>query len=148
MTGNPILRLLLLIVALGSLGLAIGQLTAPRSLATPEEPVVPIASDQISVVMIFDSPLTPSSVRISTSGKLLIDVVPKSGSLEVPFTLPASRRGMDLVVEAKWPSSSAGAVNALRVRLNRDDLPLQDVTLWGEPDVADVVTLPSEEPTP
>jgi hypothetical protein len=48
---------------------------------------------------------------------------------------------LDLVIKATWPAH-AGHTNALRIQATRGPEPLTDTTLWGDPDLADVVTLP------
>jgi hypothetical protein len=145
MTGHPILRLFLLLTALGILGLTIGRLTASRPQVRPDRPLAQMTSDQTSVVVRIDSPVIPSLLRVSASGAVLADVIPKAASTDLTVALPGLRRGLDLVVEAEWPTSGSENLNALRIRIDRDDHLLVDTTLWGDPNVADVVTIPSEE---
>jgi hypothetical protein len=145
MTGSPLLRLLLVLAGLALLAVPAWRLTARQAPATM--PVHAAEKQQPAVAEIeltFTSPIPPSLITVDADGLTIVKSRPESDvtSLRKPVRLPPG--GVDLVIKATWPESAnpAAKANALRVQATLDGTTLADTTLWGDPDVEDVVTLP------
>lgn len=144
MTGSPLFRLLLLLAGLFVLAIPAWKLTG-RTSPVPAEPAAPgpqVPSTQ-PVHLQFTSPLPPDSIIVEALGHQVASLAGPDGpwSVEIPLELPAE--GLDLVVRATW--SGTAPANALRVQARTGAHDLMDTTLWGDPNLEDVVTLPGGE---
>lgn len=144
MTGSPLFRLLLLLAGLFVLAIPAWKLTG-RTNPVPQEPVAPGPQAQArqSIHLQFTSPLPPDSIIVEALGHQVATLAGPDGpwSVELPLELPAE--GIDLVVRATWPGTAPA--NALRIQARTDGHDRLDTTLWGEPNLEDVVTLPGGE---
>jgi len=142
MRGNPILRLILVTLALIGMGGVVFYLTSARYNDDEDDvrpPVLAAAAEEF--VIELDSPLAPDSVRIESTGTLLADLTSDTFAKPVRVKIAASAAGHDLVIRADWHADAPRA-NALRVRVSRSGAIISDTTLWGDPQVADVITIP------
>lgn len=144
MTGSPLFRLLLLLAGLVVLAIPAWKLTG-RTSPVPAAPAAPepqVPSPQ-PVHLQFTSPRPPDSIFVEALGHQVASLAGPDGpwSVEIPLELPAE--GLDLVVRATW--SGTAPANALRVQARTGAHDLMDTTLWGDPNLEDVVTLPGGE---
>ncbi len=142
MRGNPILRLILLTLALVGMGGAVSHLTSARSNDSKQmlQPP-PLVSAVEEFVIELTSPLAPDSVRLESTDTLLADLKTDTYAEPLPIKLAASATGHDLIIRADWPADAPHA-NALRVQISRGGAIISDTTLWGDPGVADVIAIP------
>jgi len=140
MTGSPFFRLVLLLAGLVLLAIPAWRLTG-RAAPAPQQPPARGTDTPVrqSVQLRFTSPLPPETIVVQALGKTVTTLRGPDGpwSVEIPLELPAE--GIDLVVNATWPGQSPS--NALRIQARVGDSDRLDTTLWGTPDIEDVVTV-------
>lgn len=138
MTGSPLLRLALVLGILAVLLIPAVRLTGREKEPQGDAPT-PVALDAgaKNVKLTFLSPITPASIKVEVDGKTVAEL--KAPSMETEVSLPFPKQGVDLVISAEWPQGSTE--NALRVQASTGAESLADTTLWGDPEVNDVVTL-------
>lgn len=138
MTGSPLLRLALVLGILAALLVPAVRLTG-REKEDQRAVPRPAASDAETknVKLAFLSPIPPESIKVEVDGKSVAEL--KAPVMEAEVSLPFPKQGVDLVISADWPQGSTE--NALRVQASTGSEPLADTTLWGDPEVNDVVTL-------
>jgi len=139
MTGSPLLRLLLVFAALALIAIPAWRLTGR------EAPAPAVAGDKLPVVvhelaLTFSSPILPSGISVRASNTVVATLTPETSPASATVSLPIPPEGLDLVVSATWPAT-AGQTNALRIQASLDSESLADTTLWGDPDVEDVITV-------
>ncbi len=146
MRGNPILRVLVFALALAAMGVAVLRMTAAPVASAPTAPTVTNDAPEpmTTLVFRFASPRAPDSIKLDALGKEVARIAGDEVNtpMEVRLGIPAN--GADVVVRASWPEST-DATNALRVRIERDYHQIVDTTLWGESEIADVISIPGAE---
>ncbi len=138
MTGSPLLRLALILIALVALAIPLASITgrteAPPSQTDVTEPARPFTR---TVTFAITSTSTPASLTITATDRTLATDPPATFTAELPAT------ATDLIIRASWPDTTS---HALRVIATNDGLPLIDQTFWATDTLADVLTLPGTEP--
>jgi hypothetical protein len=141
MTGSPLLRLALVLGILAALLVPAVRLTGREKEPQRAAPTAAVSNAATkNVKLIFRSPITPASIKVEADGKTVAEL--KAPVMEAEMPLPFPKQGVDLVISAQWPHGSTE--NALRVQASAGAEPLADTTLWGDPEVNDVVTLSSK----
>ncbi|MFZ4683143.1 MAG: hypothetical protein ACOYMS_11615 [Terrimicrobiaceae bacterium] len=142
MTGSPLLRLFAVVAGLALLAIPAWRLTGRETSAVVQPPVAETTPDSAATVeLTFTSPIPPAGITVEADGSKIANCNPRTSSTTVRVPLQLPTEGVDLVVKTTWPDSSTGP-NALRVQVTVEGKSLADTTLWGSPDVEDVVTLP------
>jgi len=145
MTGSPLLRILLVFAGLALIAIPAWRLTSREAPALPVAvEKTPVARQELTLT--FSSPILPSEISVHANNTPVVSLQPETSPASATVLLPLPPEGLDLVIRATWPAH-AGHTNALRIQATRGPEPLTDTTLWGDPDLADVVTLPAP-PTP
>lgn len=140
MTGSPFFRLLLLAVGLVLLALPAWRLTGrPAPAPAQPEPVGGNRPVSQSVQIQFTSPLPPETIVVEALGRTVATLKGPDGpwSVKIPLVVPIE--GIDLVVRATWTGPAPS--NALRMQARVGTSERLDTTLWGTPNIEDVVTL-------
>lgn len=132
MRGSPILRLVLMAIALALAGIPVWVLTR----ATPDEPAQPPAAAEspsrwVDVEMTASA---PGTLSLSALGQVLL--ASPEGATSAQGRAWISREA-DLVASAVWPAGDAP--HALRVVIREDGKVTRDATFWGAGSVEDVV---------
>lgn len=138
MRGFPLLRVLLLAVALALFGLPVWKITRPAPIAPlgmpPEEkhPTSP-----------FEMTLTssaPAKLSLSAGGKKAAFSNSSTTSWKISLTMDADKPD-DLIVRGEASPDTKNL--ALRVQVEHGGKKLTDTTLWGTNSVEDVVAIPA-----
>lgn len=145
MTGSPLLRILLVFAGLALIAIPAWRLTS-REAPAPPVAVEKTPGARQELTFTFSSPILPSEISVHANNTPVVSLQPETSPASATVLLPLPPEGLDLVIKATWPAH-AGHTNALRIQATRGPEPLTDTTLWGDPDLADVVTLPGP-PTP
>lgn len=147
MKGNPLLRFLMLLIALAGMGLVVLKLTSSPA-PSESEPISNSSAAETpsttSYVLHFGSPILPALIHVESEGQVIGKITPdaeSSDSMQMDVNLPAA--GVDLVIRAEWLQKQ-NPLNALRMKVEKDHSMVSDVTFWGEPDILDVFTIPEE----
>ncbi len=134
MTGSPLLRLALILIALALLAIPLARITArptapvaPASQPTTE----PITTRLVSFAVTATTP--PATLTLDATARTL------ATDPNAPFTTELPTATTDIIVRATWPETTA---HALRVVASVDGLPLVDQTFWTTDTLADVLTIP------
>ena len=145
MTGSPLLRLALVLGILALLAVPAWRLTgreAPPPAPAPVTASTPSATDTTEVA--FTAATAPEQLDLDVLGKTIYTVKPNPGDYSSGFVIsaqiPLPAAETDLVIRAKW--SGTQAMNALRLQVGSEQDYRMDTTLWGEPQIEDVIILP------
>lgn len=134
MTGNPLIRLALVLVALLALAYPIARLTSEPSVPTATANTSADDPESHSIVLTVTTTAIPSHLEIFLPGEATTTLTPTDPTTEVPLTLPASSNGWDLILRATWADAIP---HALRVSTTS-----VDETFWAEADLEEVLTIP------
>jgi len=137
MRGSPILRAVIVFIALLSLAPVLWRLTQAdaRTVQPPATPK-PAKNAKVEARLTFSTPAKRAVIQ--HLGK---DVWSKaSPSAEESFTceIPWPKEGVDLHVIVEWPEGTHSA--AMRVRLTAPDGTEHDRSVWGDAAADDVLT--------
>ena len=136
MRGSPLLRVLVVVIALLAVLWPLRRLTnhrvesqsaAAQSVATPES----------KVYLVLTSTSFPFKFDVSHLGKTIWkgEALESSVTREVTMTFPPE--GIDLLVDAKWQDNKQGAV---KLDVTADNSDAMTRTLWGAGGVSGVLT--------
>lgn len=138
MTGSPLLRLALILIALVALAIPLARITARlEAPATPTENSDSARSATRPVTFAITSTSPTASLTLTDARRTL------GSDPNAPFTadIPAATT-TDIIIRATWPDS---ATHALRIVATVDSLPLVDRTFWTAADtLEDVLTIPGD----
>ncbi|MGC1481908.1 MAG: hypothetical protein WA771_15520 [Chthoniobacterales bacterium] len=139
MTGSPLLRLALVVIALIALAIPLAQVASSPATTSSEESAgaSPTPAVKRSVSLQLDVTAPPQDFGITLVGQ------PIASDPTQPVTLTIPPAGADLVVSAKWPDAGPHAV---RVRASEDGNPIAEQTFWAAESLEDVLTLPASAP--
>jgi len=132
MRGAPILRLVLMAIALALAGIPVWLLTRPTPEVVAPLPAAPESSARWVEVEMTSS--APGTLSLSALGKALL--TSPAGATSARERVWIGRES-DLVASATWPV--ADTPHALRVVLREDGRVTRDATFWGAGSVEDVV---------
>ena len=136
MRGSPLLRVLLVVIALLAVLWPLRSLTTHRTEA-PAAAAPTAAESESDVHLVLTSTSFPFTFEVSHLGKTIWkgEASESSAARDVKMTFPPE--GIDLLVDAKWQDNKQGAVK-LDVGLNDSDTMTK--TLWGSGGVNGVLT--------
>lgn len=140
MTGSPLLRLALVLAGLALLAIPALRLAGREPAPAPAVEVHATKTGiSRTIRLTFTSPLPPAEIIVSALGAEVAKLQPATASAAADVTVDLPPEGIDLVIKATWPEGAK--TNALRVQAEVNTDSLADATLWGDPNVEDVVTL-------
>jgi hypothetical protein len=136
MRGSPLLRVLLVVIALLAVLWPLRSLTTHRA-ESPPVPAQSAAVPESNVNLVLTSTSFPFTFEISHLGKTIWkgEASESSVARDVKMTFPPE--GIDLLVDAKWQDHKQGAVK-LDVMVDNGDAMTK--TLWGTGAVNGVLT--------
>ena len=138
MRGSPILRAVLVFVALLALAPVLWKLTRPGLAETARRPQHQVKRATVEARLSFS--VAATRVEIQHLGREVWSkaspALAESFSVEVPWP----KEGVELHVLVAWREGMRNA--AMRVRLNAPDGIEYDRTVWGDATADDVLTFP------
>ena len=126
MRGSPLLRVLLVVIALIAVLWPLRSLTTHRA-ESPSSPQTAIASES-NVHLVLTSTLSPFSFDVSHLGKTIWKGESTEGSIARDVKLAFPPEGIDLLLDVKWQGAKQAAVK-LDVTVDNGDTMTK--TLWG-----------------
>lgn len=136
MRGSPLVQALILVAALALAGIPVWSLTRPEE-KTPARVIRKAGSDRRTVELTVNS-TTPAEASLTHEGKIVWQGAAAEG---VPLELPAG--AVELVAVVRWNSQPGS--HAIRFQVSQDGDAIADVSLWGEAETTDVITLPASK---
>ena len=136
MRGSPLLRVLLVVIALLGVLWPLRSLTTHRAENASTAPQTS-ATPETNVHLVLTSTSFPFTFEVSHLGKTIWkgEAPESSVARDIKMTFPPE--GIDLLVDAKWPDNKQGAVK-LDVMVDNSDAMTK--TLWGTGGVNGVLT--------
>ena len=136
MRGSPLLRVLVVVIALLAVLWPLRSLTSHRA-ERPSTPAQSVAVPESNVHLFLTSTSFPFTFEISHLGKTIWkgEASESSVARDIKMTFPPE--GIDLLVDAKWQDNKQGAV---KLDVIVDDGNAMTKTLWGTGSVSDVLT--------
>jgi hypothetical protein len=135
MRGSPLLRVLLVVIALLAVLSPLRSLTTHRAetASTPETGSTP----EPNVHLVLTSTSVPFTFEVSHLGKTIWkgEAMENTVTLDLKMAFPSE--GVDLLVDAKWQGDKQAAVR-LDVTVDNGDTTTK--TLWGNGGVSGVLT--------
>jgi hypothetical protein len=136
MRGSPLLRVLLVVIALLAVLWPLRRLTTHRA-ETPSQPAQTAATSDASVHLVLTSTSFPFTFEVSHLGKTIWKSESTESSVARDVKLVFPPEGIDLLVDARWEGDKQGAV---RLDVTPDNGDTMTKTLWGTGGVNDVLT--------
>jgi hypothetical protein len=135
MRGSPLLRVLLVVIALLAVLWPLRSLTTHRAETAPTPQTA--STPESNVHLVLTSTSIPFTFEISHLGKTIWkgEATESSVARDVKMAFPPE--GIDLLVDAKWQGDKQAAV---RLDVTPDDGDTMTKTLWGNGSVNDVLT--------
>src|SRR4029077_9650880 len=136
MRGSPLLRALLVVIALLAVLWPLCRLTTHRTEA-PSVAAPTAVAPESNVHLVLTSTSFPFTFEVSHLGKTIWkgEATESSVTRDVKMVFPSE--GIDLSVEAKWPGDKQGAV---KLDVTPDESDTMTKTLWGSGSVSGVLT--------
>jgi hypothetical protein len=142
MRGSPLLRAILIVIALLALLIPLRTLTSRRSeTATPLEQAVP-GSAKKRFRLELTSTTVPFKYQIAHDGKTIWSGESNSTTVATDVELRFPPEGIDLVIDASWNERKQTAV---RLALISQDSAMMAKTIWGITSVSEVLTFQKEK---
>ena len=139
MRGSPLLRALLVFLAILALGYPLRRLTngaEESQVAAPPGTGAPVR--EVELQLTFTTP--PKSFAIRHLGKEIWSDRSGQTMVERKLMLPYPKEGVDLQFAADFPDDAP--VAAVRLKLTDPDGDAHEKTCWGTGQIIEVVTLP------
>lgn len=136
MRGSPVIRGLAVVAALLLLLVPLVRTTSGRA-AAAAPPTAAKSSEARTVALRITSSSTPFAFSVSHLGNVVWEGESTEPHIEKEVKLPFPPEGIDLLVSAEWETSGP---SALELTVERDGLPSVAQTVWGERDLAEVLT--------
>ena len=135
MRGSPLLRVLLVVIALLVVIWPLRSLTTHRAETSAAAPTAAAAESNVHLVLTSTS--FPFTFEVSHLGKTIWkgEATESSVAKDVKMAFPSE--GIDLLVDAKWQGAKQAAV---RLDVTPDDGNTMTKTLWGDGSVNSVLT--------
>lgn len=140
MRGSPLLRALLVFLALLALGPVLWKLTRANAVAPPVERagIQPTASARVGVLLTFST--AAKKVALLHLGKEVWRKAQPEIEEEAAMELPWPKEGIELRVVVEWPDGAPNA--AMRLKLTDPAGNEYDRTVWGRGVLDDVLVFP------
>jgi hypothetical protein len=136
MRGSPLLRVLLVVIALLVVLWPLHRLTAHRA-ETPSQPAQTTATSEANVHLVLTSTSFPFSFEVSHLGKTIWKSESTESSIARDVKLEFPPEGIDLLLDVKCQGDKQAAVK-LDVTVDNGDTMTK--TLWGTGGVSGVLT--------
>ena len=138
MRGSPLLRALLIFLAILALGWPLRRLTSASD-APREQPAAAVAvAKEISLRLSFT--LIPKSVKVLHLGQEVWSENAPTAELQRALKLAYPDAGIDLQFQIEWPAGAPLA--AMRTTLTDPDGEAHEHSVWGQGSTEEVVTFP------
>ncbi len=135
MRGNPRLRLALVALGIGLLGVPVWRITQTRELP-PVVKTPAVVEDLIQIDLMIESS-APCRVEVMNANSRIFSEEVESAPAKTTVQIP--NVGADLVVRAT--ANEPGQRFAVRVRAGHDGSDLVDASFWGDGELAGVLAV-------
>jgi hypothetical protein len=135
MRGSPLLRVLLVVIALLAVLWPLRSLTTHRAETAPTPQTASTPGSNVHLVLTSTS--VPFTFEVSHLGKTIWKGEAMESSVASDVKMPFPPEGIDLLVDAKWQSDKQAAV---RLDVAADNNDTTTKTLWGTGGVSGVLT--------
>jgi hypothetical protein len=138
MRGSPILRAVLVFVALLALAPMLWRLTQPADARNAAQPPMetPAKNSAVEARLTFSTPAMRAVIQ--HLGREVWSKAAPAGEESFTCEIPWPREGVELHAIVEWPEGTRAA--AMRVRLTSPDGTEHDRSLWGDAKADDVLT--------
>ena len=138
MRGSPLLRALLVFLAILALGWPLRRLTSASDAPREQPKTVAAEAKEIGLRLAFT--LAPKSVKVLHLGQEVWRESAPAAELEHTLKLAYPDAGIDLQFHIEWPADAPLA--AMRARLTDPAGEAHVKSVWGQGSVEEVVTFP------
>jgi hypothetical protein len=142
MRGSPLVRAVLVVIALLVLLLPLRTLTRRRSETAPLARVVQSATEKKRFRLELTSTTVPFKYHVTSGAKVIWSGESNSTTVATDSELEFPPEGIDLVVDASWTETRQTAV---RLVLIPQGSPVMARTIWGTTSVSEVLTFQEEK---
>ncbi len=143
MGGSPLVRAVLVVIALLALLLPLQTLTRRRSeRATPIQQAAQGSTEKKKFRLQLTSTTIPFKYQIANGGETLWSGESNSTTVATDAELKFPPEGIDLVVDASWTEKKQTAV---RFELITQESAVMTKTMWGTTSVSEVLTFREEK---
>ena len=136
MRGSPLLRVLVVVIALLAVLWPLRSLTTHR-VESPSAPAQSVAAPESNVHLVLTSTSYPFTFEVSHLGKTIWKGEASESSVARDVKMAFPPEGIDLLVDVKWQDDREGAAKLDVVVDNRETM---TKTLWGAGSVSDILT--------
>ena len=136
MRGSPLLRVLVVVIALLAVLWPLRSLTTHR-VERPSASAQSVAVPESSVHLVLTSTSYPFTFEVSHLGKTIWKGEASESNVARDVKINFPPEGIDLLVDVKWQGDKEGAV---KLDVTVDNGETMTKTLWGAGSVSDVVT--------
>ena len=136
MRGSPLLRVLVVVIALLAVLWPLRSLTSHRA-ERPSAPAQSVAVPESNVHLVLTSTSFPFIFEISHLGKTIWKGEASESSVARDVKMAFPPEGVDLLVDVKWQGDKEGAV---KLDVTVDNGETMTKTLWGAGSVSDILT--------
>ena len=143
MRGSPLVRAILVVIALLALLMPLRTLTSRRSeTATPLQQATQGSTAKKRFRLELTSTTVPFKYQITSDGETIWSGQSNSTVVATDAELKFPPEGIDLVVDASWTEKKQTAV---RLALIPQDSAMMAKTIWGTTNVSEVLTFQEEK---
>jgi hypothetical protein len=143
MRGSPLVRAILVVIALLALLVPLRTLTSRRSkTATPLQQAAQGSTAKKRFRLELTSTTVPFKYQITSDGETIWSGESNSTVVATDAELKFPPEGIDLVVDASWTEKKQTAV---RLALIPQDSAMMAKTIWGTTNVSEVLTFQEEK---
>jgi hypothetical protein len=136
MRGSPLLRVLVVVIALLAVLWPLRSLTSHRA-ERPSAPAQSVAVPESNVHLVLTSTSFPFTFSVSHLGQTIWKGEASESSVARDVKMAFPPEGIDLLVDVKWQDDKEGAV---KLDVAVDNGETMTKTLWGAGSVSDVLT--------
>ena len=136
MRGSPLLRVLVVVIALLAVLWPLRSLTSHRA-ERPSAPAQSVAVPESNVHLVLTSTSFPFTFSVSHLGQTIWKGEASESSVARDVKMAFPPEGIDLLVDVKWQGDKEGAV---KLDVTPDNGETMTKTLWGAGSVSDVLT--------
>ena len=138
MRGSPLLRALLIFLAILALGWPLRRLTSASDAPREQPAAAVVVAKEISLQLSFT--LVPKSVKVLHLGQEVWSENAPTAELQRALKLAYPDAGIDLQFQIEWPAGAPLA--AMRATLTDPDGEAHEHSVWGQGSTEEVVTFP------
>ena len=143
MRGSPLVRALMVVIALLALLAPLRTLTSRRSeAATPLPQTAGSSPERKKFRLELTSTTTPFKYQVTNGGETIWSGESNATTVATDAELKFPSEGVDLVLDASWAEKKQ---TALRLALIPEDSAVMAKTVWGTTSVSEVMTFQEEK---